>query len=39
MRPFRDRTEGLLFAALVVVTLGLAVATGLSVEATLAQAW
>ena len=39
MRPFRDRTEGLLFAALVAVTLALAVATGLSVEATLAQAW
>jgi cytochrome bd-type quinol oxidase subunit 1 len=39
MRPFRDRTEGLLLAALVAVTLALAVATGLSVEATLAQAW
>jgi hypothetical protein len=39
MRPFRDRTEGLLLAVLVAVTLGLAVATGLSVEATLAQGW
>jgi len=39
MRPFRDRTEGLLFAVLAAVTLGLVVATGLSVEATLAQGW
>ena len=39
MRPFRDRTEGLLVVALVAVTLALAVATGLSVEATLAQVW
>jgi len=39
MRPFRDRTEGLLFAALVAVTLGLVAATGLQIEATLAQAW
>jgi hypothetical protein len=39
MRPFRDRTEGLLVAALVAVTLALVVATGLSVEAALAQIW
>lgn len=38
MRPARDRTEGLLLAALIAVTLALAVATGLSVEAVLAQA-
>lgn len=35
--PFRDRTEGLLVAALAAVTLALVVATGLSVEAVLAQ--
>lgn len=38
MRPARDRTESLLLAALIAVTLALAVATGLSVEAVLAQA-
>lgn len=37
MRFARDRTEGLLLAALIAVTLALAVATGLSVEAVLAQ--
>jgi len=37
MRFARDRTEGLLLAALIAVTLGLAVVTGLSVEAALAQ--
>jgi hypothetical protein len=37
MRPARDRTEGLLLAALIAVTLALAVVTGLSVEQALAQ--
>jgi hypothetical protein len=37
MRFARDRTEGLLLAALIAVTLALAVATGLSIEAVLAQ--
>ena len=37
MRPARDRTEAVLLAALIAVTLGLAVCTGLSVEAVLAQ--
>ncbi len=37
MRFARDRTEGLLLAALIAVTLALAVATGLSVETVLAQ--
>lgn len=37
MRPARDRTEGFLLAALIAVTLALAVATGLSIEAVLAQ--
>ena len=39
MRFARDRTEGLLLAALIAVTLGLAVATGLSITALLAQVW
>ena len=37
MRFARDRTEGLLLIALIAVTLGLAVLTGLSIEAALAQ--
>ena len=37
MRFARDRTEGLLLIALIAVTLGLAVATGLSIAALLAQ--
>ncbi len=37
MRFARDRTEGLLLAALIAVTLALAVCTGLSIEAVLAQ--
>jgi len=37
MRFARDRTEGLLLAALIAVTLGLAVATALSIAALLAQ--
>lgn len=39
MRFARDRTEALLLAALIVVTIGLAVATGLSIAALLAQIW
>ena len=37
MRFARDRTEGFLLAALIAVTLALAVVTGLSVEAVLVQ--
>ena len=37
MRFARDRTEGFLLAALIAVTLGLAVCTGLSIEAVFAQ--
>ncbi len=37
MRFARDRTEGFLLAALIAVTLGLAVATVLSIAAVLAQ--
>jgi hypothetical protein len=36
MRPSRDHTEDLLFAALVVVTLLFAVATGLSIQSAFA---
>lgn len=37
MRFARDRTEGVLLAALIGVTLALAVVTGLSIAAVLAQ--
>lgn len=37
MRFARDRIEGFLLAALIAVTLGLAVATVLSIAAVLAQ--
>lgn len=37
MRLARDRTEAVLLAALIAVTLALAVVTGLSVEAVFAQ--
>lgn len=37
MRFARDRTEGFLLAALIAVTLALAVCTGVSVEAVFAQ--
>nr|MBB5290730.1 hypothetical protein [Brevundimonas basaltis] len=37
MRFARDRTEGVLLAALIAVTVALAVATGLSIEAVFAQ--
>ena len=37
MRFARDRTEAVLLAALIAVTLALAVATGLSIEAVLVQ--
>jgi len=36
MRPARDRTEDLMIAALVVVTLLFAVATGFSIQSLLA---
>ena len=36
MRPARDRTEDLMIAALVVVTLLFAVATGLSIQSLFA---
>ena len=39
MRPARDRTEAVLLAALIVVTLALGVTTVRSVEAALAQIW
>ncbi len=38
MRFARDRTEGFLLAALIAVTLALAVCTGLAVEAVFTQA-
>jgi hypothetical protein len=37
MRIARDRTEAVLLAALIAVTLALAVVTGLSIAAALAQ--
>jgi len=37
MRIARDRTEAVLLAALIAVTLALAVVTGLSVEAVFTQ--